>query len=207
MLGHEGFYGGHGGGDSSPPCDSSEPGDIFRRVDGVCNNLNNRHWGAAGIPMRRHCFAALTYPAVNTFFHQAAAGCLWRWILDTSSAATPCWPKVFRRISLNKAQPPVPGTSPTACTLLLGQGLSARKASATWQCSLASSSTMTSPSPHKQVKVKEINAVLTGQSELDCCNTTFLALDQALPPALQRCLNIPITNDTFPNLSCFSFTR
>ena len=48
--------------------------------------------------------------------------------------------------------------------------------------------------------------------ELDCCNATFLALDEALEPSLRRCLNIPLTTTTgsssnFPGLSCFSFTR
>ena len=35
-------------------CDPCSAEDRFRRIDGVCNNLeNNKHWGAAGIPMRR----------------------------------------------------------------------------------------------------------------------------------------------------------
>ena len=48
-------------------------------------------------------------------------------------------------------------------------------------------------------------------SELDCCNTTFLDIDQAQPPLLRRCLNIPVTNTSFPGTCsqtcCHSFTR
>ena len=51
-------------------------------------------------------------------------------------------------------------------------------------------------------------------TELDCCDSAFLEADMALPPALQRCLNIPVTGGIFPGLdqaqagpSCFSFTR
>ena len=35
-------------------CDPCSVTDKFRRIDGVCNNLvNDKLWGAAGIPMRR----------------------------------------------------------------------------------------------------------------------------------------------------------
>ena len=35
-------------------CDPSAPGDLFRRIDGVCNNLEeNKLFGSAGIAMRR----------------------------------------------------------------------------------------------------------------------------------------------------------
>ena len=48
--------------------------------------------------------------------------------------------------------------------------------------------------------------------ELDCCNSTFLALDQAQDPHLQRCFNIPVEGITFPGTCssgscCHSFTR
>jgi peroxidase len=49
-------------------------------------------------------------------------------------------------------------------------------------------------------------------TELDCCNQTFLALDQAQDSHLQRCLNIPVNLSTFDDTCssgtcCHSFTR
>ena len=39
---------------SSVSCDPQASGDDFRRVDGLCNNVENKQWGAGGgIPMRR----------------------------------------------------------------------------------------------------------------------------------------------------------
>ena len=43
------FSGGLVGG--AAVCDPAQ--DRYRRSDGVCNNLNNKHWGATGIPLRR----------------------------------------------------------------------------------------------------------------------------------------------------------
>ena len=40
-------------------CDPSLCSDRYRRIDGVCNNLDSKHWGAIGIPMRR--FTAMAY--------------------------------------------------------------------------------------------------------------------------------------------------
>ena len=53
VAGIDSFSGGLVGGDVT--CDPCSAGmDRIRRIDGVCNNLaNNKHWGAAGIPMRR----------------------------------------------------------------------------------------------------------------------------------------------------------
>ena len=34
-------------------CDPTTRSDRYRRSDGVCNNLDNKHWGATGIAMRR----------------------------------------------------------------------------------------------------------------------------------------------------------
>ena len=45
------FSGGLIGGDVI--CNSNACGDKYRRIDGVCNNLNNKHFGATGIAMRR----------------------------------------------------------------------------------------------------------------------------------------------------------
>ena len=38
---------------SSISCDVDAPEDKYRRLDGLCNNLENKQWGAAGIAMRR----------------------------------------------------------------------------------------------------------------------------------------------------------
>ena len=40
-------------------CDPLLCSDQYRRSDGVCNNLNSKHWGATGIAMRR--FSATAY--------------------------------------------------------------------------------------------------------------------------------------------------
>ena len=40
-------------------CDPSLSSDRYRRIDGVCNNLDFKYWGAIGIPMRR--FTAMEY--------------------------------------------------------------------------------------------------------------------------------------------------
>ena len=40
-------------------CDASLCKDRYRRIDGVCNNLDSKHWGAIGIPMRR--FSPMAY--------------------------------------------------------------------------------------------------------------------------------------------------
>ena len=34
-------------------CNSTSDDDLYRRIDGVCNNLANKHFGATGIAMRR----------------------------------------------------------------------------------------------------------------------------------------------------------
>ena len=34
-------------------CDATANVDRYRRIDGVCNNLNNKYFGATGIAMRR----------------------------------------------------------------------------------------------------------------------------------------------------------
>ena len=45
------FSGGLIGGDII--CNSNACGDKYRRIDGVCNNLDDKHFGATGIAMRR----------------------------------------------------------------------------------------------------------------------------------------------------------
>ena len=34
-------------------CDFNDPEDIYRRIDGLCNNINHKQRGATGIAMRR----------------------------------------------------------------------------------------------------------------------------------------------------------
>ena len=54
MEGSSPFTGGLLG--TNVKCDSQHSDDMFRRIDGVCNNVahhENRHWGATGTPFNR----------------------------------------------------------------------------------------------------------------------------------------------------------
>ena len=51
VNGVDDFKGGLTGADIT--CDPTHPGDRYRRIDGVCNNIENKFFGATGIEMRR----------------------------------------------------------------------------------------------------------------------------------------------------------
>ena len=181
IAGTDGFNGGLVGAEVT--CDPCALEDRFRRIDGVCNNLAMKLHGAAGTPLRRLASPAYS-DGVSAPRHVPDSSGL----LELSARAVS---NHLHKASTNPFFGELTGPDSTKgfshMAMQFGQFLD-HDITITPQAGGCQGEPQPSP-------------------ELDCCNATLLAVDQALHPTLRRCLNIPLDPPAFPGLSCLSFTR